>query len=224
MFTLTKQWKNVLSDEIAKPYFSELYNRLDAEYQTANVFPAKENVLRALNLTPYDNVRVVILGQDPYHGKGQANGLAFAVNHGVKLPPSLINVYAEIESDLNVKMPRGVGTLLGWQRQGVLLLNTTLTVRESQPFSHSTYGWQTFTDAVISALSRRDEPIVFMLWGAPAKQKAILIDKSKHKILYAPHPSPLSAHRGFFGCKHFSLANEFLLSNGYDPIYWNEVD
>lgn len=215
------EWDEILKEEYEKPYFTALMKAVDEEYATKTVYPPRAQVYSAMAKVPYDKVRVVILGQDPYHGPGQANGMAFAVGKGVQLPPSLVNIYKEIESDIGVS-PKG-STLTGWAAQGVLLLNTVLTVRASSPQSHSTLGWQQFTDEVISALANRSEPMVFMLWGANALRKKSLIGK-QHLVLESVHPSPLSAYRGFFGCKHFSKANAFLQRNGYAPIDWEYVD
>ncbi|MDR2202178.1 MAG: uracil-DNA glycosylase [Clostridiales bacterium] len=216
------KWREVLAGEYAAPYFAALGAVLEREYAARAVYPPRDYIFRALELTDFDGVRVVILGQDPYHGDGQANGIAFAVNDGVPLPPSLINIYKEIEDDTNCRMPR-TGSLLGWASQGVLLLNTTLTVRRGEAFSHSDIGWQQFTDAVIRGLSTRERPMVFMLWGSFARAKNRLI-APRHLVLEAPHPSPLSAYRGFFGCRHFSKANEFLVKNGFPPVDWSNVD
>ena len=215
-------WGSVLSEEIEKSYFSKLSALVDSEYEKFTVFPPPDLIFHALDTVDYDDIKVVILGQDPYHGDGQANGMAFAVNNGIPLPPSLVNIYKEIESDLGVAMP-DTGTLIGWAKQGVLLLNATLTVRKATPQSHANFGWQTFTDAIVKKCSQREKPMVFMLWGAGAISKKPFIDK-KHLVLTAPHPSPLSAYRGFFGCKHFSKANDFLRQNGLSPIDWSDVD
>ncbi len=222
MFTIGNSWDAILEKEYAAPYYASLCQKVEDEYATHTVFPPKSDIFRALQMVEYNDVKVVILGQDPYHGDGQANGIAFAVHQGIPLPPSLVNIYKEIEADLGVKMPR-TGTLLGWEEQGVLLLNATLTVRKATPQSHAGFGWQTFTDAVTRALSAREKPMVFMLWGAGAGAKRGLI-ASRHLVLTAPHPSPLSASRGFFGCKHFSKANEFLRQNGMEPVDWANAD
>lgn len=222
MNKIGNSWDEILKKEFSAPYFSALNDKIEEEYKTQTVFPPYELIFRALSMVDYNDVKVVILGQDPYHGDGQANGIAFAVNKGIPLPPSLINIYKEIESDIGVKMPT-TGTLLGWEEQGVLLLNATLTVRKATPQSHSALGWQRFTDAVTVALSAREKPMVFILWGAGAGSKKSLI-AARHKILMSPHPSPLSASRGFFGCKHFSQTNEFLAEHGMAPIDWANVD
>lgn len=222
MKSIGGKWEEILQAEFAKPYFTALKEKVEKEYSTYTVYPPSDEVFRALDSVDYDDVKVVIIGQDPYHGEGQANGMAFAVGDGVELPPSLKNIYAEIESDLGVKMPN-VGTLLGWAQQGVLLLNTVLTVRKGQPQSHSEFGWKIFTDAVITALSARKKPMAFLLWGSNAISKKALVDK-RHFVLTSPHPSPLSAYRGFFGSKPFSKVNEFLVRQGDEPIDWTRVE
>lgn len=222
MITIGNSWDTVLKKEFVSPYFTMLTEKVEEEYNRHTVFPPHDLVFRALTMLDYNDVKVVILGQDPYHGDGQANGIAFAVNKGIPLPPSLVNIYKEIESDIGVKMP-SVGTLLGWEEQGVLLLNATLTVRKATPQSHSQLGWQRFTDAVTMALSAREKPAVFILWGAGAGAKKNLI-AARHLVLTSPHPSPLSASRGFFGCKHFSQANAFLAEHGMSPIDWANVE
>lgn len=216
-------WKKHLEGEFGKDYFGELTEFVRSEYLNGPTYPPPANIFRAFDYCPFDKVKVVILGQDPYHGPAQANGLCFAVNDGVQLPPSLVNIYKEIESDLGVKMPRDRGALENWARQGVLLLNATLTVKASQAGSHQKKGWEEFTDAAIKALSEDREGVVFMLWGRYAQNKGAVIDSSKHLILKAPHPSPLSAHAGFFGCKHFSQANEYLEKREESPVKWKEV-
>lgn len=215
-----ESWKKVLSDEFEKDYFKTLTAFVKTEYANHQIFPKGKNIFRAFDFCPFDKVKVVILGQDPYHGPSQANGLCFSVNEGIQKPPSLVNIYKEIESDLGIKMPQ-TGNLDNLSRQGVLLLNATLTVRAGQAGSHQKKGWETFTDAVIKAVSERKEKIVFMLWGRYAQEKGKIIDEKKHFILKAPHPSPLSAYAGFFGCKHFSKCNSFLKENGAKEINWN---
>lgn len=212
-------WKLVLTDEFKKPYFSELTEFVRNEYMTKRVFPLPKDIFKAFDLCPFERVKVVILGQDPYHGPGQAHGLCFSVNPAVPIPPSLVNIYKEILSDTGAPIPAN-GHLERWAGQGVLLLNSTLTVVAHLAGSHQKKGWETFTDAVIRLISDKKEHVVFLLWGAFAQSKADLIDSSKHLILRAPHPSPLSAHRGFFGCKHFSKTNEYLSSLGVKPIDW----
>lgn len=213
-------WASRLDNEFAKPYMQALRAFLLSERQAGKtVFPASADVFNAFNFTPFDQVKVVILGQDPYHGPDQAHGLCFSVQHGVKVPPSLVNIYKEIEQDLAIARPQH-GHLRHWAEQGVLLLNAVLTVEAGQAASHQKQGWETFTDAAIAHLNRDREGLVFLLWGSHAQKKGSLIDTSKHCVLSAPHPSPLSAHRGFFGCKHFSRANQYLLQQGATPIDW----
>ena len=229
-------WAEQLQGEFEKNYFSELTAFIKDEYKKGVVYPAPKNIFRAFDLCPFDEVKVVILGQDPYHGVGQANGLCFAVDEKIVVPPSLQNIYKEIESDIMGRIPRpsGLGTsslnarslskrnndLVRWCEQGVLLLNATLTVRAHNAGSHQGRGWEQFTDAVIRALSEEREHLVFILWGNYAKAKGSHIDRTKHLVLEAPHPSPFSAYSGFFGCKHFSKANEYLISHGETPIDW----
>ena len=213
-------WGEALKDEFEKPYFKQLYNFVMMEYQKETpIYPPKSDILNALRSTPLDKVKVVILGQDPYHNAGQAHGLSFSVNKGIAIPPSLLNIYKELRDDLGCYIPNN-GDLTKWARQGVLLLNAILTVRAHQANSHQGKGWEQFTDAVIEAVNAQDRPIVIFLWGAPAGKKAKMLTNPKHLVLKAPHPSPLSAYRGFFGCKHFSKANEFLKANGVEPIDW----
>ena len=212
-------WQALLQEEFEKPYWQTLSERVDTAYAASAVYPPREALFAAFRLTPPEAVRAVILGQDPYHEPGQANGLAFSVNPGVKLPPSLRNIYQELESNLGIS-PAKDGDLSAWARQGVLLLNSVLTVREHEAASHAGRGWETFTDAVVRAIAERKEGIVYMLWGRPAQSKIPMLTNPKHLILKAPHPSPLSAYRGFFGCKHFSQANDFLKANGVEPIDW----
>jgi uracil-DNA glycosylase len=213
-------WKAALGDEFQQPYFAELKRFLQSEKQAGrNYFPAGANIFRAFELTPFDAVRVVIVGQDPYHGPQQAHGLSFSVPLGVPQPPSLVNIFKEIESDLGIARPAH-GNLESWSQQGVLLLNATLTVRAHEAGSHQGKGWERFTDAVIAALNARREGIVFVLWGRYAKEKGAGIDRAKHLVLTAAHPSPLAAHKGFFGCRHFSQINEYLTARGEAPIDW----
>ena len=218
--TLEESWKQVLSYEFKKDYFVNLKQFLVEEKKKYKVFPAGKDIFNAFNFTPFGEVKVVILGQDPYHGPGQAHGLCFSVPQGIQPPPSLVNIFKEIKDDLGIATPNH-GNLEQWARQGVLLLNATLTVRAHQAGSHQKRGWEQFTDAAISAVSEQREGVVFMLWGAYAQAKAQIIDKSKHHILTAPHPSPLSAHRGFLGCKHFSKTNNILVNNGMSSINWS---
>ncbi|MCL2675169.1 MAG: uracil-DNA glycosylase [Firmicutes bacterium] len=221
MFTLENEWKNKLAGEFNADYYQKLVVTLESEYQANVVYPKKDDVLRALRMVDYPDVRVCILGQDPYYGAGQANGMAFAVQDGCPYPPSLVNIFAELKNDLGVTGVKS-GTLLGWAKQGVLLLNTTLTVCENRPQSHLGLGWERFTDAVISALSDAGRPTVFILWGANAIAKTKLI-APRHHIISSPHPSPLSCHRGFFGSKPFSRANAFLTGGGFAAIDWSDV-
>ncbi|MBP5210537.1 MAG: uracil-DNA glycosylase [Bacteroidales bacterium] len=217
--TIEPSWKKVLAEEFEKPYFSSLAQYLHDEKRAGKtIYPPGRLIFNAFNLTPFDKVKVVILGQDPYHGPGQAEGLSFSVPHGITAPPSLQNIYKEIEDDLGVKVNKD-GSLESWAKQGVFLLNAILTVRASQPASHSKIGWETFTDAVIKAISDNKTGVVFLLWGNFARNKKELIDSSKHYILEAAHPSPL-ARGAFFGCKHFSKTNEILIKNGLEPINW----
>ena len=212
-------WDKILAEEFEKEYFKNLIEKVEKEYTKFRVYPPREKVFSALKLTDFDDVKVVILGQDPYHMPGQAHGVSFSVLPGVQIPPSLMNIYKEIVSDVGGYIPDN-GYLIPWAKQGVLLLNTVLTVREGSPNSHKTYGWETFTDEVIKSLNNAKHRIVFLLWGNNAKAKINLIDKSKHTILTAAHPSPLSAHNGFFGCKHFSKTNKILKENGMKEIDW----
>ncbi len=212
-------WKKVLAGELEKPYFVELAHKVKAAYLAGDVFPHPTHVFSALELCPFERVRVVILGQDPYHGPGQAHGLSFSVPDGTKIPPSLKNIYKEIASDLGKDIPLS-GNLEHWATQGVLLLNATLTVENGKPGSHQGWGWEQFTDSIIKAVSDKNEHVVFLLWGNYARAKKSLIDTSKHLILEAPHPSPFSAYTGFFDCKHFSKTNEYLTANKLTPIDW----
>ncbi|MBR6221937.1 MAG: uracil-DNA glycosylase [Lachnospiraceae bacterium] len=219
MSQIDGKWRAALAPEFRKEYYKELYTTVNSEYQKATIYPPAEDIFNAFHLTPLEKVKCVILGQDPYHEPGQAHGLCFSVKPGTDIPPSLVNIYKELHDDLGLFVPNN-GYLEKWAKQGVLMLNTILTVRAHQAFSHKDIGWQIFTDAVIDILNREDRPIVYLLWGSPAGKKAAMLNNPKHLVLKAPHPSPLSAYRGFFGCKHFSKANEFLVSNGLDPIDW----
>ena len=217
---LHTSWRTPLASEFAEPYMAELKSFLAAERTAGkSVFPPGANWFRALDLTPLDDVRVVILGQDPYHGEGQAHGLCFSVPPGVRPPPSLVNIFREMESDLGFP-PARHGFLEHWAKQGVLLLNSVLTVEMGRAASHRDRGWERFTDAVIQLVNARPEPVVFMLWGSYAQKKAAFVDQNRHLVLKTPHPSPLSAHSGFFGCRHFSQANAFLEAQGLEPIDW----
>jgi len=213
-------WKKVLEEEFDKGYFQKLTAFVKEEYAHAIIYPPPKSIFRAFELTPFEKVKVVILGQDPYHGQGQANGLCFAVGEGVALPPSLQNIFKEIESDLGQKLVHRTGDLERWAAQGVLLLNATLTVRASAAGSHQSKGWEEFTDAVIRALSGKREHLVFILWGNYAKAKGAHIDRFKHEVLESAHPSPFAAHSGFFCSKPFSKANEYLQAEGQEPIDW----
>lgn len=216
---LDKSWMDVISSELEKEYFLHLSNFIDQEYQTALVFPPKEQLFSAFSHCSFNDIKVVIIGQDPYHGFGQANGLCFSVSDSIKMPPSLVNIFKEIKSDIGKEIPIS-GNLENWAKQGVLLLNTTLSVRESMPGSHQKKGWEQFTDKIIELISIKKNNIVFLLWGSFAHKKEILINAQKHCILKAAHPSPLSSHRGFGGCKHFSLTNDYLIKKGLQPINW----
>lgn len=225
IFKISKEWQEILKDEFEKDYFKKMEEFLKNEYSNNKVFPPKEFVFNLFNHIKYDNIKIVILGQDPYHGEGQGNGIAFSVNKGVKIPPSLKNIYKELELEFkDFKPPFEIpttGDLTPWVKQGVFLLNATLTVREGEANSHSKIGWETFTDAVIKKINDKKTPVVFILWGDFAKKKRSLITNPNHFILEAVHPSPLSANRGFFGCDNFMDANLFLLSKGLKPIKWN---
>ena len=213
-------WKNALSEEFDKSYFTDLVAFVKSEYATKKCFPKGSQIFSAFDWCPFDEVKVVIIGQDPYHGMGQANGLCFSVNDGIAFPPSLQNIFKELQQDIGVPFPSS-GNLERWAQQGILLLNATLTVRESEAGSHQNQGWETFTDAVIQKISNEKENVVFLLWGGFAKKKGAKIDRDKHCVLEAGHPSPLSANRGlWFGNKHFSRTNSFLLSKGKKEIYW----
>ena len=217
---IEESWKIALGDEFQQPYFAALKEFLLKEQAEQTIYPPGSQIFSAFNHTPFNNVKVVIVGQDPYHGPGQANGLCFSVSPGVKSPPSLGNIFKEIKSDLAVEVGRE-GDLTRWANQGVLLLNTTLTVRASSPASHQGKGWETFTDQTIRLLSEKRKGLVFLLWGRPAQLKEKLIDNTKHFVLKAAHPSPLSAYNGFFGCRHFSHTNKILLDQGLTPIDWS---
>ena len=221
MVRLNNDWDNLLKDEFQKDYYLRIREFLKKEYSEQTIYPNMHDIFNALKATPYNNVKVVILGQDPYHNPGQAHGMSFSVKEGIQPPPSLLNIYKEIESEFGIEMPKDYGYLQQWAEQGVLLLNTVLTVRENKPQSHKECGWEIFTDRIIELLNEREEPIVFLLWGSNAKSKKRLITNENHLILEAVHPSPLSAYRGFFGCGHFKKANEFLSENGLSPISWH---
>lgn len=218
---IAKGWKEMLSEEFQKDYFKRITEQLKIEIQSrVKIYPPGPMIFNAFNTTDFNEVKVVIIGQDPYHGPGQAHGLSFSVQPGVKPPPSLVNIYKEIETDLGIKMPRNFGDLTAWAKQGVLMLNATLTVRANEPNSHAGLGWNQFTDAVIQKLNQEKEHLVFLLWGNFAKVKGLQIDQQKHLVLKAAHPSPFAADKGFFGCKHFSKTNQYLIEHGLDPIDW----
>jgi uracil-DNA glycosylase len=219
MGAISNDWLKPLQPEFSKPYYAALYKKVREEYSTRQIFPQADDIFNAFALTPLSKVKVVILGQDPYHGEGQAHGLCFSVKPEVEIPPSLGNIYQELHDDLGCYIPNN-GYLVKWAEQGVLLLNTVLTVRAHQANSHRGIGWEQFTDAAIRVLNEQDRPMVFLLWGRPAQMKKEMLNNPKHLILTAPHPSPLSAYRGFFGCGHFSRTNRFLKENGLDPIDW----
>ncbi len=220
---IPESWLPLVGAEQEKPYYQELYRFVGEERRKYAVYPPGNDVFNALRYTPYDQVRVMILGQDPYHEEGQAQGLAFSVRPGVTPPPSLVNIFKELKADIGFRIPNH-GCLIQWAERGVLLLNTVLTVRAHQANSHQGKGWEVFTDAVLQAVNRKETPVVFLLWGSPAQRKAELIDASRHIILKAPHPSPLSANRGFFGCRHFSKANAALQAAGLPPVDWQLDD
>ncbi len=219
MSMIQNDWLAPLKPEFSKPYYAELFAFVKNEYATRQIFPPADDIFNAFHLTPLHEVKVVILGQDPYHNDGQAHGLCFSVKQEVEIPPSLVNIYQELHTDLGCYIPNN-GCLTKWARQGVLMLNTVLTVRAHQANSHRGMGWEQFTDAAIRILNEQDRPIVFILWGAPAGKKAQMLNNPKHLILKAPHPSPLSAYRGFFGSRPFSQTNDFLIKNGLEPIDW----
>ncbi|MGN0650964.1 MAG: uracil-DNA glycosylase [Oscillospiraceae bacterium] len=219
MVHLGNDWDTLLAEEFKKEYYLRLREFLKTEYNTRRIYPPMNDIFNALKHTAYSDVRAVILGQDPYHGAGQAHGLCFSVKKGVEPPPSLQNIFQELQNDLGIQPPNH-GELTQWADNGVLLLNTTLTVREGAAGSHFGQGWEIFTDRVIQLLNEREKPIVFLLWGTPARRKKALITNPRHLILECPHPSPLSAYRGFLGCRHFSKTNEFLVKNGMEPINW----
>ncbi len=223
MAAIDNDWLPAVNAEFKKPYYADLYKFVKEEYSKVAVFPPADEIFSALHLTPLSKVKVVIIGQDPYHNVGQAHGLCFSVRPDVEIPPSLVNIYKELQDDLGCKIPNN-GYLVKWAEQGVLLLNTVLTVRAHQANSHQGKGWEQFTDAIIRAVNAEDRPIAYLLWGRPAQSKMSMLDNPKHKIFTAPHPSPLSAYRGFFGCKHFSQANAFLQENGLEPIDWQIED
>ena len=220
-FKIGNEWDSILAEEMDKQYYKELERFLDKEYEAHTIFPPRDEIFTAFRYTPYDDVKVVLLGQDPYHEVGQAHGMAFSVQKGVKQPPSLVNIFKEIDSDLGITPPpMDNGCLIPWAESGVLLLNTALTVREHEANSHRGKGWEQFTDAVISKLNEREKPLVFILWGSNAKSKLPLITNKNHLVIAGVHPSPLSAYRGFFGGKYFSRANNFLVRHGIPEVDW----
>ena len=219
MSMIQNDWLEPLKPEFSKPYYAELFKFVKNEYATRQIFPPADDIFNAFHLTPLHEVKVVILGQDPYHNDGQAHGMCFSVKPDVDIPPSLVNIYQELHDDLGCYIPNN-GYLTKWAKQGVLMLNTVLTVRAHQANSHRGMGWEQFTDAAIRILNEQDRPLVFILWGSPAQKKAQMLNNPKHLILKAPHPSPLSAYRGFFGSRPFSQTNEFLVKNGLEPIDW----
>ena len=223
MAAISNDWLQPLQKEFKKPYYRKLYDTVKREYSTYQVFPPADDIFNAFHLTPLSEVKVVILGQDPYHNVNQAHGLCFSVQPTVEIPPSLENIYKELRDDLGCKIPNN-GYLVKWAKQGVLLLNTVLTVRAHQANSHQNIGCEQFTDAVIEILDQQDRPMVFLLWGKPAQRKKAMLHNPNHLILEAPHPSPLSAYRGFFGCRHFSKTNQFLEEHGLTPIDWQIED
>ncbi len=216
---IAEDWKALLADEFEQPYFAELVGFVRDEYSSRQIFPRGTNIFRAFDKCPFDKLKVVIIGQDPYHGEGQANGLCFSVNDGVQFPPSLRNIFQEVESDTGAPVPTS-GNLDRWAEQGVLLLNSVLTVRAHEAASHAGRGWERFTDAVVREIAARREGVVYMLWGSYAQRKGAIADPARNCILKAVHPSPLSAYRGFFGCRHFSQANNYLVAHGKDQIVW----
>ena len=223
MAMLSDEWQQALEEEFRKPYYKTLFEFVKEEYSKTAVYPPAEDIFNAMHLTPLSKVKVLILGQDPYHGDRQAHGLSFSVMPKTDIPPSLQNIYQELHDDLGCTIPNN-GYLKKWAEQGVLLLNTVLTVRAHQPNSHQGHGWEHFTDAIIQAVNAQDRPIVYMLWGKPAQSKIPMLKNPKHLILKAPHPSPLSAYNGFFGCRHFSQANAFLEEHGEEPVDWQIDD
>ena len=219
MVKLGNSWDELLADQFASEYYLDLREFLKKEYKNQSIFPAMNHIFEAFKLTDYHDVKVVILGQDPYHGKGQAHGLAFSVSPNISIPPSLMNIYKELRDDVGTFIPNN-GYLVPWAKQGVMLLNTVLTVRESSPNSHKNSGWEKLTDKAVELLNEREKPMVFMLWGKNAQEKEAFIDTKKHLVLKAAHPSPFSAHRGFFGCRHFSSSNSFLQKHDIEKIDW----
>ena len=223
MVNIGNDWDQLLAEEFQKDYYLELREFLKTEYFSRRIYPPMQDIFNALRYTSYENSRVVILGQDPYHGEGQAHGLCFSVKRGIPLPPSLKNIFKELKDDLGIDAPDS-GELIGWAKQGVLLLNTTLTVREASPQSHKGHGWEILTDKIISLMNEKERPVVFILWGGNARSKKALITNPHHLVLECAHPSPLSAYAGFFGCGHFSKANDFLKSRGEATVDWSRIN
>lgn len=223
MVNIGNDWDQLLAEEFQKDYYLELREFLKTEYFSRRIYPPMQDIFNALRYTSYENSRVVILGQDPYHGEGQAHGLCFSVKRGIPLPPSLKNIFKELKDDLGIDAPDS-GELIGWAKQGVLLLNTTLTVREASPQSHKGHGWEILTDKIISLMNEKERPVVFILWGGNARSKKALITSPHHLVLECAHPSPLSAYAGFFGCGHFSKANDFLKSRGEATVDWSRIN
>ena len=223
MVNLGNDWDNLLKDEFNKEYYLTLREFLKKEYSTHRIYPPMFDIYTALRFTSYENTRVVILGQDPYHGYGQAHGLCFSVKEGTPPPPSLKNIFKELKDELGISEPP-CGELIGWAKQGVLLLNTTLTVREASPQSHKGHGWEVLTDRIIEIINEKEQPVVFLLWGSNARAKKSLVTNPNHLVLECAHPSPLSAYNGFFGCGHFVKANDFLISKGEKPIDWSKIN
>lgn len=219
LFYMAYTWSHFIEEEAQKPYYQELQSFIQEQRKNESIYPPESEVFSAFELTPFNKVKVVILGQDPYHGEGEAHGLAFSVRKGVKVPPSLVNIFKELKSDLDIDPP-GHGNLEAWAREGVLLLNTVLTVKKNKAGSHHKKGWEIFTDTVVDVLSSQKKDLVFILWGAPSQKKAARVDRTKHHVITSPHPSPLSSYRGFFGSKPFSKTNEFLVSHSLKPINW----
>ena len=219
MGAIANDWLDVIGGEFSKPYYASLYKFVKEEYSRYVIYPPSNDIFNAYHYTPYSNVKVVIIGQDPYHGPDQAHGLCFSVKKEVDIPPSLVNIYKELESDLGCYIPNN-GYLEKWAKQGVLMLNSVLTVRAGNAFSHSGHGWEQFTDATIKAVNKIDRPVVYILWGAPARKKKEMLNNPRHLVIESPHPSPLSAYRGFFGSRPFSRTNEFLEANGVEPVDW----
>ena len=220
MGMIQNDWLEAVGSEFKKPYYSKLYAFVKEEYNTHVIYPPADDIFNALHLTPLSKVKVLILGQDPYHNAGKAHGLCFSVKPEVEAPPSLVNIYQELHDDLGCRIPNN-GYLVKWAEQGVLMLNTVLTVRAHQANSHKGQGWEQFTDAVIQAVNEQDRPVVYLLWGRPAQSKIPMLTNPRHLILKAPHPSPLSAYRGFFGCRHYSKTNDYLIRTGQTPIDWD---